>query len=63
MALAALEPDSGKIRVIVLGSMSGTVRLGVASVVIGLTFNLDWIAVELANAENFILSPYMIEVP
>lgn len=62
-ALAALEPASGNVRVIISGEMSGTVRLGVASVVIGSTFNLDWIAVELATAENFILSPYLSVVP
>ena len=62
-ALAALEPASGNVRVIISGEMSGTVRLGVASVVIGSPFNLDWIAVELATAENFILSPYLSVVP
>jgi hypothetical protein len=62
-ALAALEPASGNVRVIISGEMSGTVRLGVASVVIGSPFNLDWIAVELATAENFILSPYLFVVP
>lgn len=62
-ALAALEPVSGNVRVIISGEMSGTVRLGVASLLIGSTFNLDWIAVELASPENFILSPYLIGVP
>ncbi len=61
-ALAALEPASPDVRVIISGQMSGTMRLGVASLLIG-AFNLDWIAVELAAPENFILSPYLIGVP
>ena len=61
-ALAALEPVSPNVRVIISGEMSGTMRLGVASLLIG-AFNLEWIAVELAAPENFILSPYLIGVP
>jgi len=61
-ALAALEPASPDVRVIISGQMSGTMRLGVASLLIG-AFNLEWIAVELAAPENFILSPYLIGVP
>ncbi len=62
-ALAAIEPASGHIRVVISGQMSGTVRLGIASLLVGSTFNLDWIAIELATPENFILSPYLIGVP
>ncbi|NBQ52341.1 MAG: hypothetical protein EBU49_02000, partial [Proteobacteria bacterium] len=62
-ALAALEPDSGRVRVIISGKMSGTVRLGLVKYLINDIPSLNWIAVELATPENFILSPYLIGVP
>ena len=62
-ALAALAPESGKVRVIISGEMSGTERLGLVKYLTGGIPSLDWIAVELASPENFILSPYLIGVP